>query len=671
MGFEAPLLLLALAAAGLPILAHLLRRRDLPVRLLPTVALLRRAEASSRRRMRLVDLLLLIARVLLVAALALAVAGPYLSITLPYGDGTAASVAVVLDDSMSTVGRGDPTPFEEGRQRALAVVESLPPGSEIAIVLGGAPARVLVPRGDDLDAARAALAGLAPDPARATDLSGAIERARHELAGARHAERRMLVLSDHARHTGLTETPVAAGTRIDFETIGEDAPTENAAIVAARATPDPTTDDMVSIAIEVRGSAGLEGRSAELTLERAGEVIANTTVELGPEGARATLHAPVDAADPGATVALDVDDAIDTDDRRGVLIRPAAGVRVLIVDGDPHPVRGNDEARFIARALELAPDRGGPIDRRIVDPDTFATMDLASAEVVVLANVPTPSAASVDRLRAHVRAGGGLLVAPGDHFDARAMVAALDDLWPARPLDAITADVEGPRGAGAEIVPAGESGLARTITRRRIGFDDLPPEASAPLRFGDGSPAMVIGAVGAGRVAAFATTLDDDWTDLPYQPGFLPMIVRTMRVLAPSGTTSDTPHAAGEAIRLRAPAGTRQLRLVDPSGTARVFDDLEHELAFDETALPGVYRTEIASRDRPLRAEPRLAFVVAPPAEESDLTPGVPPSSGGDRDDEPRAGAVVRRSLAPWLFGLAGLLAVGEAALRHRRPRAA
>ncbi|MCA9607652.1 MAG: VWA domain-containing protein [Myxococcales bacterium] len=670
MGFETPLLLLALAAAGLPILAHLLRRRDLPVRLLPTVALLRRAEASSRRRMRLVDLLLLIARVLLVAALALAIAGPYLSVTLPFGDGTAASVAIVLDDSMSTVARGEPTPFEEGRTRALAIVESLPAGSEIAILLGGAPNRVLVPRSDDLDAARAALAGFEPDPARGTDVVGAIEHARHELAGARHAERRLVVLSDHARHAGLTETPVASGLRITFETIGADAATENAAIVAARATPDPTTENMVSIAIEVRGSAGLEGRSGELTLERAGEVVANTTVELGPEGARATLHAPVDAADPGAVVALEVEDAVELDDRRGVLIRPAAGVRVLVVDGDPHPVRGNDEARFVARALELAPERGGPIERRIVDPDTFATMDLASAEVVVLANVATPSEASVDRLREHVTAGGGLLIAPGDHFDARAMVAAFGDLWPARPLDPISADVAGPHGAGAEIVPAGATGLAHATTRRRIGFEDLPPGASAPLRFGDGSPAMVMAPYGAGRVAALATTLDDDWTDLPYQPGFLPMIVRTMRVLAPSGTTSDTPHTPGEPIRLRAPAGSRQLRLVDPSGTAHVFDDLDEEVVFEDTALPGVYRAEIATRDRPLHAEPRLAFVVAPPADESDLTPGTPPASAGE-DDAPRQGSVVRRSLAPWLFALAGLLALAEAALRHRTPRPA
>jgi len=671
MGFEAPLALLALAAAGLPIVAHLLRRQDLPIRKLPTVALLRRAEASSRQRMRLVDLLLLIARILLVATIAIAISGPYWNRTLPYGDGTAASVVIVLDDSMSMTGRGgDDSPFERARERASDIVDSLPPGSEIAIVRAGAAARVPLSLSDDLDAARALLSDLDAPAARGTDVIGALERAAHELAAARHGDRRVVVLSDAARHARMSERPALPGIDVAFEPFGEDADASNAAIVSARATPDPTTPGMVSVAVSIRASSDLEGEGADLTLERAGETIANAHVELGPEGARVTLHAPIDANDPAAQLVLDLDDALDVDDRRGVLLRPPAGARVLLVDGDPHPVRGADEARFIARAIELAPPDGGSLRRRTVDPDTFAAMDLADAEVVVLANVPTPSDATVDRLREHVEAGGGLLVAPGDHFDARAMVAALGDLLPARPLDAISAEVGGPRGAGAELVPAGERGLSQTRTRRRITFEALGPGVSAPLRFDDDSPAMVVGAVGDGRVAILATTLDDDWTDLPFAPGYLPLIVRTMRYLAPSGSTADAPFAPGETVTLRAPAGARQLRVTSPAGDARSFDSLDAPVRVEDTEAPGVYRVQIATRDRPLHEEPRLAFVVAPPADESDLTPGEPPEASGSSEAR-GGGTVVRRSIAPWLFLLAGLLALGEAGLRLRLPRAA
>lgn len=618
--------------------------------------------------MRLVDLLLLIVRVLLIACLALAVAGPFLSIHLPYGDGSIASVTIVLDDSMSMTGRGSPTPFEEARARAREIVESLPPGSEVALVLGGSPARVAQPRTEDLGAAATLLDRLEAPIARGTDLEGALDRAERELAGGRHDERRLVILSDLARHAGLTEAPVMPGVEVVFEPMGEDAPTANAAIVAARAIPDPTTPGEVSIAVELSASADLEERRGELTLVRGGEVIAREDVELGSEGARATLHAGIDPADPAAELVLDIEDAIDADDRRGILLRAPAGTRVLLVDGDPHPVRGNDEARFIARAIDLAPDTGGALRRRTVDPDTFGTMELAEAEVVVLANVPTPSSAVVERLREHVEGGGGLLIAPGANFEARAMVAAFGDLLPARPQPAVSADVAGPVPAGAELVPAGANGLARAQTRRRLTFEDVETSASVPLRFGDGSPALITTQRGDGRVGLFATSLDDAWTDLPFQAGFLPLVAHLMRHLAPHTSTSEAALPPGEAVELRMPAGARQMRITSPRGESFDHEDPDEPLTVQSPDIPGVYRAEIATRTHPLHEEPRLAFVIAPPPAESDLTTIEAPSVDAPTEHASR-GTIIRRPLAPWFFLLFGLLVAAEAGLRLRLAR--
>lgn len=250
------------------------------------------------------------------------------------------------------------------------------------------------------------------------------------------------------------------------------------------------------------------------------------------------------------------------------------------------------------------------------------------------------------------------------------MVAALSELLPARPLDAVGAGepIAGPLGAGAELVPAGASGLEGTLTRRRITFEPLPQSASAPLRFADDSPALVLAAHGDGKVGILATTLDDDWTDLPYQPGFLPLMVRLLRHLAPSSGTASSAYAAGQTVSLQIPAGAAHLRVTTPSGNLHEATDLESPFELTDTETLGVYRAAIATRDRPMHEESRLAFLVAPPPEESDLTPGAAPieeqtaeSSGG--------GSVVRRSLAPWLFLFAGLLAIAEAALRIRIPR--
>src|SRR6185295_20018843 len=111
---------------------------------LPTIVLLERARVRTRRRARIVDVLLLCLRVAIVLAGALAVAAPYSVVRLAWGDGTRASVAIVLDDSLSMARReGGRTLLATARDRAATIVASLPEGSEVSLVLAGAPPRVI------------------------------------------------------------------------------------------------------------------------------------------------------------------------------------------------------------------------------------------------------------------------------------------------------------------------------------------------------------------------------------------------------------------------------------------------------------------------------------------------------------------------------------------------
>ena len=100
MGFLAPLWLLAGAAAAVPLLIHLMRRRA-GLRIdFPAVRYLVRAEREHSRDLRLRNLLLMILRVAAVLLITLAAAHPI--VRMAGGGHARTALAVVLDNSLST-----------------------------------------------------------------------------------------------------------------------------------------------------------------------------------------------------------------------------------------------------------------------------------------------------------------------------------------------------------------------------------------------------------------------------------------------------------------------------------------------------------------------------------------------------------------------------------------
>jgi hypothetical protein len=686
MGLGAPLALVALAAVALPIIAHLLRRRDVPVRPLATLALLRRADVASRRRVRVVDPLLLAVRVLLVAVAAVALASPFLLATLAWGDGRLASVAIVIDDSMSMSQRsGSGTALDAAISRASDVVQALPAGSEVAVVLGGEPPRVLVARTDDLGAALGRIRSVPAGGARGTALGPAIARGARQLAGARHPLRRVLVLSDGARHAQPGDTEVPRDVTFELENVGGDEGAPNLAVVEAIASPDPAAGT-IEVAIEVRSfgddrerapvairRGGVEIARGEVVLERRGEA---ASIE---RGGRAVLHVPApDGADPTAEVRIDAGDALPLDDARGLLLRSASSPRVLLVDGDPSPLGmrrlagGGEEVRFVAQALALAPRAGGGFVHRTVDADTFPGAGLGDVDVVVLANVSYAGAALRSRVEQHVARGGGVLVAAGDHVAPGAWARA--EAWlPARIVSVASGETVGlsPVAGADPLLPPGPTGLESVRATRRLVLEPAGG-AEVALSWSDGAPALAIGAAAPerGRVAVLGTTLDDEWSDLPYRPGFLPLVVRVLRALAPPGAMPDAPFSPGRAPELRAPLGAYALELVAPSGTviSPARGSLDRPIDLSDCVEPGAWRVRVATGDREMHEATRSAFVIAAPAAESDLSTAPPAAARAEGGTTAaRASAIVRRPIAPWLFAVVGILAVAEGALRVRR----
>ena len=195
MGFLAPLWLLAGAAAAVPLLIHLMRRRAGARIEFPAVRYLVRAEREHSRDLRLRNLLLMILRVAAVLLITLAAARPIIRIA---GAGHApTALAIVLDNSLSTSAVVGGRPVLQGLEaRARDIIRRSSSSDRLwlvtadGVVHGGSRSAVLdaaahtEPFGGagDLRAAtsRAVLLARA---AALTDANGALFDVRHAFAG--------------------------------------------------------------------------------------------------------------------------------------------------------------------------------------------------------------------------------------------------------------------------------------------------------------------------------------------------------------------------------------------------------------------------------------------------------------------------------------------------------
>jgi hypothetical protein len=669
MGIETPLALLGLAAAVLPWLAHRIRRRDLEPRPLPTFALLRRAEARKRRSRGLTDLLLLALRVGIVVAACMAIAAPYVSARLTFGDGRIASAAIVIDDSMSMMRReGDDTLLAHAVERARQALASLPAGSEIALIAAGQRARTLTRRTGDLALARLELDRMAQMSTRGADLAGALKLAAQQLESARHATRRLLVLSDFATHTGLQADAVRFdGIQVALERVGSAQPPANLYFTSVRALPDPTTKGQTSIAIEL-AAYGEAPERVPVTVYSAGREVASAELQLVGGRARDVLHVPTPEpdADPTALLRINATDALEADNAAGVLLRPSDAVQVMLVNGDPRPASIEDELHYAMRALRLSAETQGGLALRAVDASALAKYALTQVDVLVLANASAPGPVVAERITRFVQQGGGLIVSSGDNVRAHEYNAALSTVLPCR-IGARTdaAELTFAVPPTSRLLPPGPSGLDQARTRKRLMLE-CPSEPQ--LRFSDGAPALAVADVGRGRSALLATTLDADWSDLPLRPGYLPLLSRAIRDAARASFAISGPVRAGSPVQIAVPPAATQIEILGPGGAVERHADLagKRSIAFTDTDAAGPYRVLASSSRAALLDVPRGAFVVDTPRAESDLTPLAGVETWGAQGARGTSAGQVRQSLMPLLLIMFALLVIGEGALRLR-----
>ena len=651
MGFGLPLALLGLVAVGAPILAHLLRRQKLPRQTLPTIAFLHRVHATRATRLRVVDMLLLAIRVLLVALLVFVAARPYRVMQSGVVDRQHA-LAIVFDDSMSmsAIHQGS-TLIERAAARARDQVERLPEGSEVSVVLAGQPPRVWVRRSTEAGMVDDAFHEVDGRSVRGGALCEAVRMGTDLLLESDLADRRMVVFSDFTPGARALECDwPKRGVHIVFEKVSSPNP-DNRWISAIEVAGDRASDKGLQLEATVEGPA--PQREETLQFRQKGKETGGSTVA-AVDGERVAVVAVPDGSDDAvAELQLLPADILPADNVRGVLLGSDT-IHVLLVDGDPHPDPRKRETAFISHALEVAPQVGRTFAVEVLDAQDLSESAIIRSDVVVLANAKLDDK-WLPLLQRFVSGGGSLWITAGDKINPRAYGSVLRDLLPGRFTTTRTAD--GAFSLRSDELPE----LSDVTVRGRTPIDEESLDAVVTVRFSDDTPAMVEHRYRSGRVAMLATTIDDAWTDLPYQPSFVPFVLQTLERLA-----GRTEHAVQpfNAVSLPGSTRTQRLQVITPSG--RTVDLPESDrVAFRDTGEIGAYRVLVNGV-----LGPRFAFVVNAPLGESDLVPAELPQI----DEEVLAAGVptfrgVEESLTPWLLALATLLLFAEVWLRQIRRR--
>ncbi len=593
MSFLQPLLLCGIAAIAAPIIIHLFMNRRVKPVVWAAMRFLQASVQQRQKQLNLEDLLLLALRCLLLILLALALARPILGGHGAAGLKHASEMAViVLDNSYSMgAGEGGVTRFDEARQAAEQILDSLSSGSSVAVLLFSDEVRAVIPEPTyDLNLARKVIRD-APLSDRTTDVGPAMSRAL-DLLRPRSGVGKSIYLITDGQAGGwkpfddvrkLIADPSAA-THVIIVGSGRQ-PGRNLCVsdlrlesaVAAVGAP-------ARFSVEVSNFSSAEANNVAVRLLADNEAASDEgVIEAIASGgaARISLYTRFSAAGYHSVTAQINQDALAADNQRTIALRAADDLHVLLVDGAPGTEPRDAATFYLRNALAPVPEpqrEAYYIKTKTIAPSEIDATKLSDYEAVILADAVSLSQAGTDALAAYLERGGGLIIFPGEHVNA----AFYNDTLGKR-LHLMPAELGAIRGKPDEkdtfltlqdkdyrnrIVdiwndPAAGS-LASAHFFRAYG---LTPDAAHPapagepevvVRYSDGTPAVMERSWGRGKVILFSSTANTAWNDLPLHPVFVPLIARTL------GEILDRQDA-----RLNLPVGGRFEYVCDPDWVGR------------------------------------------------------------------------------------------------------
>lgn len=658
--------LAALPLAAAPILLHLFDRRRNVVIEWGAMQFLMEAATRRTSARRLKQWILLLLRVLAIAALVLSLAQPMLPGNW-LGNKKRGETVFVIDNSMSMLRTaGDGSLFDAAIEHATEVVQAIPAGDSVRVLLAspyptwalGGSMRV---DSGFRDAISDELRELQPTHGQSDLLSALFTAVQAEIGPTQH-ERRIVLLTD--------------GQGSDWS-IADDAGWKRFREVLRSAT-IPTQLDVVELDNNSKPASNLAinnihasrtvtgvNKSFRLTaqIHNYGRQSSNPCTATWIIDGAEEHTSPVPGLDSGGvheitwkyssaqtgvyavSCVIDSNDELAPDNQATVVVEVVDEVPVVLVESAPDLAEMQRDAFFVQAALGWLDDES--FDERgvhaptLMEPARLERSDVQSYRAVVVPNLTVLSEEVVEKLHHYVAAGGGLWIGLGPRTDIEAFnqhffadgdglaPLAVDRIIDERP--SIT-DVEQraqttridpflkEHPATAELADTDRLDTGDVSVSRRFRF--IPPpegeDVSVLLGLTNGEPLAVENYVGHGRVIVQAVPLRLQWSELARSQAFVVMVQDWLSYLTqPQATRHNLSPGDPLSVHL-ADASQRNATLHTPHGDSI---ELTADAAGDgvvfrssRTILPGNYTLELGA------AGDGIPFHVNRDASESDLT---------------------------------------------------
>lgn len=560
MSFLAPLFLLGLLAAAIPVAIHFIRRDNPPTVMFGTLRFIKQTRRRLLMFQKLQQWLLLLLRTLLVVLLVLVFARPLMhqSGMSQLLAGNPESLVIVADRSVTMQ-------FSDRDERLKEAMEdrvnALSQGDEVALITFGQEARLVTPLSQDINALRSQITSLEAPGYHQASLTGAMQLADDLLANALHENRRIVVFSAFPAQTLPNENSrlqLAPGTALELVTLGGET-SENLTLTDVR-VPElhPDDDGIADILARVRstGTIGLQSGEVALVSEQGASPAQSLDLSTRSEQV-VTLNLPSSVSDtltgesPPASISGRIslnEDDFDLDNTWYFAAQVHQPMQILVVNGSPAEQWFDDEAHWFNLAIRGV--ETSPFDLLSVPESEFSATDLQGQDVLVLLNAGRLSASQVSAVRDFARSGGALWLVPGDRVEAQWFNASFGALADSQLQQRIRmpgndyrlmADINWRHPALQYLdVDWGtqfneywqiEAGDSTDILMRLDSGEPLLIEAandmrqSSPGENTNNSPVT-------GRIILFASSLDQGWNNFPLQALYVPFVHEMLTYLS-------------------------------------------------------------------------------------------------------------------------------------------